>query len=283
MPIYSHKYSGFIADVANIDFKRCDGTVQSCSTATASAMNPTANSLSITGGQGQYPIGFIDTDRGLECSFTNAMFDGDMFEVANAGMAVDGDSYTLETKKYSVVTGSMIELPFEVDVNSIYIRGLTLTTGETLDAGKFSAAVNTPAEGEAKTTTLTLNSTDASVGDEVVVSYKRRIASAHDIVVNTNTASAKGEVWMHWPVYSSGTDCTEAAIKGWIHVHVYRVRVTALPAIDSSYKQAATHAMTFTALDPQRADNKMYRITYEALTSDGAYDTAYDANAVNYN
>lgn len=76
---------------------------------------------------------------------------------------------------------------------------------------------------------------------------------------------------------------TEAAIKGWIHVHVYRVRVTALPAIDSSYKQAATHAMTFTALDPQRADNKMYRITYEALTSDGAYDTAYDANAVNYN
>lgn len=246
-------------------------------------MNPTANSLSITGGQGQYPIGFIDTDRGLECSFTNAMFDGDMFEISNAGTAVDGDSYTLETKKYSVVDGPKIELPFEVDTNSIYIRGLSLTAATDGPAeGMFKAAVSTSADGEAKTTTLTLNATDASVGDEVMVSYKRRIASAHDIVVNTNTASAKGEVWMHWPVYSSGTDCTEAAIKGWIHVHVYRVRVTALPAIDSSYKQAATHAMTFTALDPQRADNKMYRITYEALTSNGAYDTAYGSDAMDY-
>lgn len=233
MPIYSHKYSGFIADVANIDFKRCDGTIQSCSTATASSMTPSANSISVSGGQGQYPIGFIDTDRGLECSFTNAMFDGDMFEIANAGSAVDGDSYTLETKKWSVVEGLKIELPFEVDTNSVYIRGLELTTGTTANEGKFTASMS---EGK---TTLTFASGSVAVGDEVLVSYKRRIADAHDIIVNTNTASAKGEVWMHWPVYSSGTDCTEAAIKGWIHVHVYRVRVTALPAIDSSYKTAA--------------------------------------------
>lgn len=53
MPIYSHKYSGFIADVANIDFKRCDGIVYSCSTATASSMTPSANSISVSGGQGQ--------------------------------------------------------------------------------------------------------------------------------------------------------------------------------------------------------------------------------------
>lgn len=232
-------------------------------------MNPTANSLSVSGGQSQYPIGFIDTDRGLECSFTNAMFDGDMFEIANAGLAVDGDSYTLESKKHLVADGAKIELPFEVDVNSIYIRGLSLTTESAAKAGSFAASV---AEGK---TTLTFDATDVAAGDEVMVAYKRRIADAHDIVVKTNTASAKGEVWMHWPVYSSGTDCTEAAIKGWIHVHVYRVRVTALPAIDSSYKTAATHAMTFTALDPQRADNKMYRITYEALTAEGGVNTTY--------
>lgn len=163
-------------------------------------MNPTANSLSVSGGQGQYPIGFIDTDRGLECSFTNAMFDGDMFEISNAGLAVDGDSYTLETKKYAVETGSKIELPFEVDVNSVYIRGLKLVTGSAAEAGNFTATV---ADGK---TTLAFASGDVAVGDEVMVSYKRRIADAHDIIVKTNTASAKGEVWMHWPVYSSGTD-----------------------------------------------------------------------------
>ena len=272
MAIYLRKFGGFIADSANIDFKRCDGTVQSCSTATATNMTPTANSISVTGGQSQYPIGFIDTDRGLECSFTNAMFDGDMFEISNAGMAVDGDSSTFETKKYAVETGMTIKLPFEVEAGSVYVRGLEASTSEAT-TGKFKVATSD------KATTLTFAEGDVAVGDEVYVSYNRRIASAHDIIVKTNTASAKGEVWMHWPVYSSGTDCTEAAIKGWVHVHVFRVRVTALPGIDSSYKTAATHSMTFTALDPQRADNKMYRITYEPLTSDGEIDTNYGDEA----
>lgn len=170
-------------------------------------MNPTANSLSITGGQGQYPIGFIDTDRGLECSFTNAMFDGDMFEISNAGLAIDGDSYTVETKKYAVVAGAgegaspTITLPFEVDVSSIYIRGLSLVASAS-KAGEFSAAKDT----DKSEVVLTFQAGDVAAGDEVYVSYKRRIAKAHDIIVNTNTASAKGEVWMHWPVYSAGTD-----------------------------------------------------------------------------
>lgn len=232
MAIYVHKFGGFIADVANIDFKRCDGIVQSCSTATATNMTPTANSISITGGQSQYPIGFIDTDRGLECSFTNAMFDGDMFEIANATVAEDGATSTLETKKYEVATGLTIELPCEIEEGSAYIRGLELTA-ETAETGKFTVAA---AEGK---TTITFAEGDVAVGDEVLVSYERKIENAHNIVVKTNTASSKGEVWMHWPVYSSGTDCTEAAIKGMVHVHVYRVRVTALPAIDSSYKTAA--------------------------------------------
>lgn len=198
MAIYVRKFNGFIADVANIDFRRCDGTVYSCQTATATNMAPTANSLSITGGQSQYPIGFIDTDRGLECSFTNAMFDGDMFEIANAGVAVDGDSSTLETKKYAVVTGLKIELPFEVEPASVYIRGLT--KGDAAAAGTFAVTSTDSA------TTITFAEGDVAVGDDVYVSYNRRIANAHEITVKTNTASAKGEVWMHWPVYSSGTD-----------------------------------------------------------------------------
>jgi len=161
-------------------------------------MNATANSLSITGGQGQYPIGFIDTDRGLECSFTNAMFDGDMFEIANATKAVDGDSSTFETSKMAVEAGLIIVLPFEVDPASVYIRGLENSSAS--ETGKFKVEV-----AEAKTT-ITFAEGDVATGDEVNVSYNRRIANAHDIIVNTNTGSAKGSVWMHWPIYSSGTD-----------------------------------------------------------------------------
>jgi len=75
---------------------------------------------------------------------------------------------------------------------------------------------------------------------------------------------------------------SEAAVKGYVHVHVYRVRVTAMPSIDSSYKQAATHSMTFTAIDPQRADKKMYRITYEPLNANGEIDTTYAEGEVDY-
>lgn len=258
MATYVRKLNGFIADVANIDFMRCDGTVYSCTTATATNMAPTANSISISGGQGQYPIGFIDTDRGLECSFTNAMFDADMFEIASATNAVEGEAYTFESKKIIVETGLKIALPFEIEEGSVYIRGLELSTG-TPSVGKFTVSV------ASDTTTLTFAEGDVVVGDEIQVSYNRKIENAHQIISHTNTTSAKGSVTMHWPVYSSGTDCTEGAIKAWVHVHVYRVRVTALPGIDSSYKTAATHAMTFTAIDPQRADNQMYTITYEEL------------------
>jgi len=55
-----------------------------------------------------------------------------------------------------------------------------------------------------------------------------------------------------------------------------------MPSIDSSYKQAATHSMTFTAIDPQRADKKMYRITYEPLNANGEIDTTYAEGEVDY-
>lgn len=258
MSIYIKKFGGYIADVANIDFKRCDGTVYSCDTATATNMTPSANSITVTGGQGQYPIGFIDTDRGLECGFTNAKFDADMFEISNATVAEDGASSTFETKKCVVIAGLKIELDFEIVAESVYIRGLEASTSAAT-SGKFKV------ESASNKTTITFAEGDVAVNDEVYVSYERNIENAHSIIVKTNTQSAKGEVWMHWPVYSDGTDCTQAAVKGYVHVHVFRVRVTALPAIDSSYKTAATYSTTFTAMDPQRADGKMYEVTYEEM------------------
>lgn len=57
---------------------------------------------------------------------------------------------------------------------------------------------------------------------------------------------------------------------------MYRVRVTTQMAFDTSYKTAATFPVTFSALDPERADGKMYKVTYEALTADGEIDTNYN-------
>lgn len=35
--------------------------------------------------------------------------------------------------------------------------------------------------------------------------------------------------------------------------------------VDNSYKSASTHGVTFTALDPKRADEKMFDLTYEPV------------------
>lgn len=275
MAYYVPKYKGYVADVADIDFKRCDGLVYSCKEATATSFTPGGDAITITGGQGLSPLAYIDSARTLEASFTNAAFDVDMFEALNDVVAEDGDLSSFETGKYEVLTGSVIELPFEVDTTSVYIRGLQLTTS-TPTTGKFSAAY----DDTNKKTTVTLYAGDIAIGSEVMVSYNRRIAGAHAVPVKSTSTGARGTVWFHIPVYSSGTDCTVASQKGIIHVEIFRVRVTTPTNIDTSYKTAATFPVTFSAIDPQRPDGLWYTITYEELTSSGAISTDYNGTAV---
>lgn len=69
--------------------------------------------------------------------------------------------------------------------------------------------------------------------------------------------------------YSAGTDCTEAAIKGWLHLYLPAVRVTALPGFSNSYKSVANTGITVSAMNPKRADGKMYDLIWEPTDSDG--------------
>ena len=57
---------------------------------------------------------------------------------------------------------------------------------------------------------------------------------------------------------------TEASIKAWVDIHVFRVRVTTSAPIDTSYKTAATFQVSFSAIDPQRVDKLVYKINYRA-------------------
>lgn len=256
--VYSKKYEGFVADVANIDFKRCDGMVYHCDSATATNITPSANSITVNCGQSAYPAGVIETDKGLEASFTNGKWSGDMFEAAYATKAQDTEVTTRETNSYEVADGLKIEIPHETVEGSIYIRGME--KGEAAAAGKYTVT------SASSKTTITFNTGDVAVGDYVQVSYERK-ATMHNMQMTTTGTLARGELWYHIPVYSAGTDCTEAAIKGYIHVHIFRVRVTTPPGFEGSYKTAATYAATFQAMDPQRPDKLMWEIGYEDLTA----------------
>lgn len=189
----------------------------------------------------------------------------DMFEMSNAGTATDGAYDIYETSLFTVASGDdsvpVIKMPFEVIPAATLIRGLTYAASEAT-TGQFTVKYAT------NVSTITFATGDVAVGDEVYVTYKRKIADAHIVTVNSDSASAKGELAAHVPVYSSGTDCSESAIKGYVHIYVPRVRISAQPGFDTSYKTASTNAVTFAAIDPKRADKKMYDVVYEEVVAD---------------
>jgi len=278
--LWIDKYNGYLADVPNIEFVRCDGTVYSYDEISTASMTANQNNITITGGQGNFPLAYIDTDASLEFTFESAQFDVDIFELANAATITDGDYGTVESARYDVTTGYKVTLPFEVKEGSVYIRGLE----EASDAstGKFKVAITAAGASTAGSAEITLDSADASVGDQVRVAYKRRIVNGGMVNVKTTSTTAKGELYVHWPIMSAGDNCADAAVKGILHLHIYRVRVTALPGFNSSYKSAQTAGLTFAAMDPKRADKKLYNLIYEPLDADGNIVTKSSAAKVDW-
>lgn len=282
---YSEKYGGYVADNPIIDFERCDGRVFSYDEVNTSGFTNGSESITITGGQGCFPLAILDTTKTQEFTFDISNFTMELFEMTNAVNAANGDYGTLETKRYEVETGLKINLPFEVKTGSVKILGLTEeTTDAELAAGKFKVTITAAQENTAGKTEIVLHETDAALGDTVRVSYRRRIVNAQRVTVKTTSKTARGALYAHYPVYSSGMDCTESAIKAWIHIEIPRVRVTALPGFNTTYKQASTFSVTFSGLDPKRPDGQMWAIYFEP--TDGENDgeiVAKSANAVNWN
>ena len=265
--LWIDKYQGFMADVPDITFIRCDGTAFSYDTLTSASMTHNHNTITITGGTGSFPLAYIDTDSSLEFTFECAEFNLDIFEMANAVDIEEGDFGSYESGMYAVETGVKINLPFEVKDKSVKIRGLEEDTAAA--AGKFAVAITASTASVEGKTVITLDSGDASVGDSIRVVYQRRIVNGARVPVLTTSTTAKGSLYANWNIYSDGASCADATIKGILHLVIYRVRVTALPGFSNSYKQASTNSLTFAAMDARRPDKKMFDLIYEPMDSKG--------------
>jgi hypothetical protein len=189
-----------------------------------------------------------------------------MFGMANDAPLKPGDTSTLESKYFNVETGLKIAIPYQTKEKSVRIKGFTEAEATTAAAGKF--AVNHGA-GNPPKTEITFHTGDVKVGDKLRIAYRRRVNAAQTVTVLTTSKTANGSLFAHWPVYSTGTDINQSAIKGYLHLTIPRVRVTALPGFDTSYKSAATNSITFAAVDPKDASEQMYTLTYEPLDLQG--------------
>lgn len=278
--LYLEKYNGYLADVPNIEFIRCDGTMFAYDELSSASLTAGHNMITITGGQGNFPLAYIDTDSTLELNFESAQFNLEIFEMANGTTTVEGDFGMYESNRYDVESGLKITLPFEVQTSSVKIRGLAEDT--TAATGKFTVAITASGADTAGSTVITFYEGDVTVGQTVRVGYKRRLVSSAKTPVKTTSTTAKGELYCHWPLYSDGTSCADAAVKGIIHLHIYRARVTALPGFSNSYKQAGTIGLTFAAMNPKKGNNAMYDLVYEPMDSDGNIVNKSSASTVDW-
>ena len=218
-----------------------------------------------------------------EITFASSLFTLDMFAMANAAAIEQGDFGTLESDIYTVDSLLKVTLPFEVKAGSVKVlRPAGLSEAVSLSAGKYKVTITAAAAAVAGTTVIEFNTGDVAVGDDVRIAYIRRVVDASKVSVTTESTTAKGSLWAHWPVYSSGTDCSENAKKGILHFCMKRCRATAMPGFDSSYKAASTNSVSFSAIDAKRSDKKYVEYYYEPLDANGGIVNK-SSNTVDWN
>ena len=102
-------------------------------------------------------------------------------------------------------------------------------------------------------TDLTIDSTDTkkilidaaatpgfAAGDEIRVTYNYLEKNNVRETRIDNRSSAQGEVYLKFPVYSDGSDCSESGIVGHVLMHIYNARITGQPGLNGQYKTALT-------------------------------------------
>lgn len=234
-------------------------------------MTSTDNNTAVYGGWGKTPLGFVDGDSTMEISYTDAMFYRDMYSISSVGSTETGHDTTVKGGGvYTVQTGPQIVLPFQAQ--SIKISGFDVQNTGTAAAGQPVAAYDSTN----KKTTITFVAADVTVGDDMVVTYSRRVAKADVTTIPTSGGAARGSLTMTWPVMSAGTDCSQASIVGLLHLKVPRVMVTTRASLDASRGTAATPNIVFSAIDAHRGDGKWYDIIFEELDQ-GDFSTDYTA------
>lgn len=240
-------------------------------------MTSTDNYTGVYGGWGKTPLGFIEGDSTMEISYTDAMFYRDMYSVSSAGstVAVGGDTSVKGGGMYTVKTGLIIEIPFQVNTANIQIAGFQVLGTGTAAEGKPVAAYDSTN----KKTTITFYTGDVAIGDDLLVTYERAVAKADVTTITTTGGSARGSLTMTWPVMSAGDDCSQASIVGYWHLKVPRVMVTTRASLDTSRGSAATPNIVFSAVDAHRGDKKWYELIFEEL-DDGAISTDYGADPI---
>lgn len=254
MSTYIPAYKGYIADVPRVWFKRCDGRIFYFDEITQANASANVQYTEINAGWSLFPVAYLPGQSTMEISMTSGQFNGELFALANGtNFEADENYETFYTEHLTPdATSHAVTLKHTPKEATVSIAGMT----EGTQAADETQEANATFAVDGATVTF-----PASIEGPVEISYVYVVDGAHVAMIDNKT-SAIGEAVFKWPVYNSGDDCTEASIKGYVIMHVFRCRVTQMPGFDTSYKSAATNSVTWATLDAKRDDDKAYSIAY---------------------
>ena len=165
-------------------------------------------------------VAYLPGQSTMEISMTSGQFNAELFALANGSNFEADENYTTYTTEHLTIdaTSHSITLKEVPLAKTVSIAGMK--EGTTAGEGVFTVAD--------KIVTF-----DDSEEGEIEVSYEYTVNGANVAQIDNQT-SAIGEAVFKWPVYNSGEDCTDASVKGYVIMKVYRCRVTQMPGFDTS-------------------------------------------------
>lgn len=254
MATYIPAIKGYIADVPRVHFKRCDDKVFYFDEITQASIQPNVQFQEVNAGWSNYPVAYLPGAGTMEVQMTSGQFNSDLFAMANAVNAETKAFTTYETDNFAVDTATTkvtLDEPNNYEaaqIKDVFINGLKKGTDFTWTEGE-----------NGKTVQLTSGVITKPVTLEVTYVVEHPDT---DVIEIDNKSSAIGEATMKFPVYNNGDDCTDASIKGYYVIKIYRCRVTTMPGFDGSYKSPSTFQLTWSAMDAKRNDGKDYICGY---------------------
>ena len=228
MATYIPAIKGYIADVPRVHFKRCDDKVFYFDEITQASIQPNVQFQEVNAGWSNYPVAYLPGAGTMEVQMTSGQFNSD---TATTEVTLD------EPDNYDAA-----------QIKDVFINGLKKGTDFTWTEGENGKTVQ-------------LNSGVITKPVTLEVTYVVEHPDT-DVIEIDNKSSAIGEATMKFPVYNNGDDCTDASIKGYYVIKIYRCRVTTMPGFDGSYKSPSTFQLTWSAMDAKRNDGKDYICGY---------------------
>ena len=111
---YLDAAKGYIADVPEIVFYRCDQKVFHFNELTSFHFETKNDPIVIRCGHSRHPVAFIDALKEMNMEFESAAITSDLFAMSASRVTQKAEFSSLESKRYTVNQNNQIILPFLV-------------------------------------------------------------------------------------------------------------------------------------------------------------------------